>query len=422
MHFLKDPGVHLENKRISRMLFVFIWITYALVYMTKSCFSGALAAIVDEGALTLTQASLINAAFYAVYTPLQILGGVFADKYSPERLIVIGLLGSALANAVIFINQNFFVMLIAWIFNAMVQFSLWPAIFKIISSQLVRSDRSQMIFFISFASSGGLVITYAVSAVVPKWQYNFAISSIVLIVLAIALLILCQKLSPLLKKDLETAAVEKRESSARVPQRSTAALFLASGFYAMMVAVLLRAMVENGTKTLSSTMLMQSYESISPMLGNLLNTLIIFAGIAGTVIVRFLVFPRLIKNELACFIAMFCLAIPFAVLLRFVGALPPALIVIALCCISMLLSPTVLLTQHFNMRFIPYKKNGTAAGALNAAASLGFTLQYCVFGPVAESLGWPIVTTLWIAMIALGALSITFALRPFRKFRENGAG
>lgn len=77
MNFLKDINIHLENKKASRSFFVFIWILYALVYMTKNCFSGALSSIVAEGSLTLTEASIINGAFYAAYAPLQILGGIF---------------------------------------------------------------------------------------------------------------------------------------------------------------------------------------------------------------------------------------------------------------------------------------------------------------------------------------------------------
>ena len=196
-------------------------------------------------------------------------------------------------------------------------------------------------------------------------------------------------------------------------------LFLISGFYTLLVAVLLRAMVENGTKTLSATMLFQSYESISPAIGNLLNTLIILAGVAGTVLVRFFIFPRIFKNEIVAFLVMFIFALPFAVMLRFVGDLPIGLVVVSLAMIALTLSPTTLLTQHYNMHFTKYGKNGTAAGVLNAATSLGFTLQFCVFGPVAENLGWPIVTTLWIVMIALGAVSVAFAIRPFRRFLEK---
>jgi sugar phosphate permease len=419
MNLLKDTNVHLENKRISRIFFIFIWIAYALVYMTKSSFSGALSAIVAEGALTLTQASMINAAFYAVYTPLQILGGVFADKYSPERLVMIGLLGSAVANAIIFLNQNFIVMLLAWIFNAIIQFSLWPAIYKIISSQLVRSDRANMVFFISFASSGGLLINYAVSAVIPKWQYSFAISTVTLVALAVAMLFFCRCFNPSLVKDRPVETVSKATAEGEAAKTPLGKLFLMSGFYALLIAVLVRAMVENGTKTLSATMLFQSYESISPMIGNLLNTLIILAGVAGTVAVRFLVFPKIIKNELVMFLLLLSLSIPFAVLLRFVGKLPVGIVVAALATIAFLLTPTVLCTQHYNMSFTKYGRNGTAAGVLNAAASLGFTLQFCVFGPVAENLGWPIVTTIWIVMIALGGVSIAFAIRPFKRFKGS---
>ena len=153
MKLLSDTNIHFENKRASRIFFAFIWLMYALVYMTKSCFSGALASIVAEGSLTLTETSIISAAFYIAYTPLQIFGGIFADKYSPEKLIVIGLLGSAVSNVVIYFNQSFWVMLIAWDFSAIIQFALWPAVYKIMSSQLVRSDRSRMIFFVSLNKS-----------------------------------------------------------------------------------------------------------------------------------------------------------------------------------------------------------------------------------------------------------------------------
>ena len=260
MNFLKDINIHLENRRESRIFFAFIWLLYALVYMTKNCFSGALADIVEEGALTLTQASIISGSFYLVYTPLQILGGIFADKYSPEKLITIGLLGSAAANAVIFIYPSFWVMLIAWCFSALIQFALWPAVYKIISSQLVRSDRSRMIFFISFASSGGLLLTYIVSALIPRWEYNFAISTVVLLLLAVVLLLFCKHLNPMIKKDKPIEAVESTAPGEEKKKNlGFMRLCLISGCVAMLPLVLLRQMVENGTKTLSPTMLSQSF-------------------------------------------------------------------------------------------------------------------------------------------------------------------
>lgn len=417
MNLLSDTNIHLENKRASRVFFIYVWVMYAIVYMTKNCFSGALAAIVDSGALTLTEASWISAAFYIAYTPLQILGGMFADKYSPEKLITVGLLGSAVSNVVIFFNQNFWVMMASWVFSAIIQFALWPAVFKIVSSQLVRSDRSQMVFLMSFSGQGGLILTYLVSAFIPRWQLNFAISAVMLVVMAVVLLLFCRFLNPILKKDkVEVTVGEVDPENDPGRGKTPLAIFLASGFVFVLPAVVIRMMIENGTKTLSPTMLSQSYESISPMLGNLLNILVILAGIGGAFFIKFLIFPRLIKNELVGYLVMLLAALPFCVILSMVGDLPVWTIVVALCAVSLLLSATSLLIQYFNTHFIRYGLNGTAAGVLNAAASFGLVLQYCVFSPIADNLGWQVVTTLWIVMVAVAAVCIAFAIRPFKRF------
>jgi len=130
----KNVNIHLENKRLSRGFFVFLWLLYAVACMTKNCFGGALASIVAEGVLTKSQTGFISGMFYLVYAPLQIAGGMVADRVSPEKLIKFGLLGAFIANLVIFFNQNYYVMLIIWMCNAVVQFGIWPSVFKIVSS------------------------------------------------------------------------------------------------------------------------------------------------------------------------------------------------------------------------------------------------------------------------------------------------
>ena len=422
MKVMSDINIHLEDKRESRHFFVFLWIMYALVYMTKNCFSGALSAIVDEGSLTLTQATLISASFYIVYTPLQILGGIVADKYSPEKMITIGLVGGAVCNTVIFFNQNFYVMLGSWVFNAIIQFALWPSVFKIMSSQLVRSDRSKMIFYMSFSSSGGLITTYIISALLPHWKYNFLVSAIILVLCAVVLLIYCKHLNPLMKKDyVKTSVIYGSDGETK--KMSTVKLFLISGFFTLLPAVLIRTMVENGTKTLSPTMLMQSYENISPSTGNLLSIFIIIAGVLGTLLIKLVLFPRIIKNEIVAYLIMMFAALPFTIVLRFVGDIPSWLVILSLSMISMSLSATHLLTQYFNMLYIPYGKNGTAAGILNAAASLGMVFQYCVFGPIADNAGsWVPVTTLWIVMVSVGIAFCAVTVIPAKKFRKKVVG
>ena len=101
-------NVHFENRKISRRFFWFMWFMYSVVYMTKNCFSAAMASIVFEGVMTKSQTGLIVSAFNLVYAPLQIAGGGFADKYDPEKLVKLGLIGGGIANLIIFLNQNYY--------------------------------------------------------------------------------------------------------------------------------------------------------------------------------------------------------------------------------------------------------------------------------------------------------------------------
>jgi sugar phosphate permease len=420
MHLFSDTGVHLENRRASRLFFVFLWLLYALVYMTKNCFSGALVKIVDEGALSLTQASWINASFYFVYAPLQVLGGVFADKYSPEKLISIGLLGSAVANLVIFFNQSFTVILISWIFNAIVQFALWPSVFKIMSSQLVRSDRKGMVFIMSLAISGGLAFAYAIGAVVERWQYNFLISAITLTALAVALVLICRFIDPLLKKDrVEAPEENKSMPDLKIEPHNKWYIFKSSGFFALLLTMFLCSMVNHGAKNYSAIMLKQSYENISPTLANLLAVLIVLTGVVGILIIKFLVFPRIIKYEFVCYLATILLSLPFVVLLLFIKDLPIATAVISLCTINLALAAGETMTFYFNVKFAKYGLNGTAVGLVNAAAALGFALQYCIFGTVAEKSSWTAVIVIWTVLSVIAIIAIILGIRPSIRFSNS---
>jgi len=417
MDIMTDVDIHFEDKKESRFFFLFLCIMYALVYMTKNCFSSAMASIVHEGVLTKSQTGLITAAFYFVYTPLQVAGGVFADRYNPERMIKIGLIGSAISNIVIFFCQNYYVMLISWVFSAIIQFPLWPSVFKIISSQLCRSDRPYMIFYISLTNSLGLVFGYIVAAFIPKWQYNFAFSAFVLLFLAVGLHLLCKHFNAYIKPDCKE---EKNKSNISVETEniSTIKLFMKSGFFIVVFVTIIRCIVEQGIKTLSPTMIMETYSNISPTVGNLLNVFVIISGIIGTVLVKMVLYPKYIKNEINGILIMLLLALPFSVIIDFIGKNSVMVSIASLCGMSITLTSTNLLTSYYNMHFIKWGKNGTAAGIINSAASLGVMLQSYGLVYVAELWGWMAVVKIWIIMIVVSVICIAVAAPMAKRFKK----
>ena len=421
MNAFKDTHIHLENKRKSRLFFVFLFLLYALVYMTKNCFGAALADIVSEGVLTKSQTGLITGAFYLVYAPLQVVGGVVTDRYNPERLITVGLLGGALANAVIFFNHNFYVMLIAWSLNAASQFALWPGVFKIISSQLVQSDRSRMVFLICFSSATGLLLGYLIAAFIPSWNWNFAISAIVLLLLAVALLVISRVLSPSMLPDETPKASPAPDITvpAGAPATSTLRLFAMSGLFLVVPISMLRMVISQGIQTLSPTLLMESYETVTPTIGNLLQTFILISGMLGTFLTRTVLYPKYIRHEIKGQLWLFLACLPLSILLLFIGRISLWIAIPALCIILVALSAGSLLIQYYNIYFVPYGKNGTVAGIINAGASFGVVIANYGSLTLADHLGWGAVIVTWVAMIAITILCILFAIRPTTRFREQ---
>lgn len=411
---LKDVNVHLENRKKSRHFFAFLWLMYAIIHMTKNSFGTAMASIISEGILTKPQTGLITAVFYAVYAPLQVVGGILSDKYSPEKLIKIGLTGAALVNLLIFFNHNYYVILGAWTFNAVIQTPIWPAVFKIMSSQLVRSDRSNMVFLISFSSSFGLILGYGMAAFIPSWQYNFLVSAIILLMCAVTMDVFCIRLDSYMKPDKKEIV---KENDVEKNKFSTSRLFAISGFLFFLPSVFLRNAVENGIKTLSPVMLMESYNNVSASIGNLLNLFIIASGIFGMIIVKFILYPKIIKNELTVVFLMLFSTLPFYFILKFLGESPIFIVILSMCMISMLLTPIGLLTAHYNARFSAYGKNGVAAGTSNAAGSLGIMLESYGFVYIAEIYGWNTVTIFSIVIVIVASVFTLIAMTLFSKFK-----
>lgn len=410
--------MHLENKKLSRKFFWFLWVMYAAVYMTKSCFTAAMASMVSEGIITKSQTGIITSVFYIIYGILQLAGGVMADKYNPERIIKLSLIGGAIANIVIFLNSNFYVMLAAWSFNAATQFALWPCVFKIISSQLVRSDRKMMIFYISYGVTIGLFMSYLVAIFVTKWQYNFAVSAAVLLIFALLLHIIYRRVEPNMLPDRKTITVKTDAKVESPVQMSTVRLFLVSGFFIMCLVTFARVVVDNGIKTLSPTMLMESYEHVSPRLGNALGLIIIIASMAGMVFVR-LLHPKFIKNELVMHLIIVFLSVPFALALRFIGKVSVPFAILSLCVLSAAFTGMRLLVYNYNARFAEYGKDGSAAAVSNMAESFAITAESYGFTYLAEYFGWGSVTGLCFFIITMAIPLNIAAILIWKRFRKK---
>ena len=410
----RDVNVHFEDRKKSRAFFWFMWIIYAVIMMTKTSFNGAMADIVYEGFLTKQQTGFIIMAFYIVYTPLQIFGGIAADKFSPERLIEIGLLGGAISNAVIYLNQSYTVMLIAWVFNGISQFALWASIFKVVSSQCVRSDREKMLFYLSLSPTAGMLLSYAVAGFVPKWQLNFAISAIALGALLIILLIFDRYANRYLVWDKEEVAIPS--VSQKNSHGGTLRLFYSSGFIFILVCLFLRDTVSQSARSIGPTLLMETFNT-PPSVSTLLNVLVIVSCGLGVLGGKALLGLRIVKNLHLGIISLHAIALVGCVSLYFAQNL--ILTVASLCIIAFASTATFLFTNILSSAFAKYGKNATAAGLSNFATSIGFIATSGATLSIAENRGWGAVKLMLVILMATSILATLFSLILNKKFEKE---
>ena len=284
--------------------------------------------IVNEGLLTKFQTGVITAAFYVAYAILQIVGGVLTDKWNPERFVTVGLVGAGVSNLVIFFNQSYSVMLISWVMNACLQFAVWPATFKIVST-LLRSDMQERSLLIATLGNPiGVVLSYAIAAFIgSEWKMNFLVASLGLFVIAL----MWELAVKITKPYIETTEIPlpTKSENKKSQDREFLKIALGAGLILLLILSFTRTMFDLGMKAVAPTMINESYGDISPVFATALSIIILISGAAGPFLSGF-IYPRFLRNEAVIVTIFFAIATPLTAAMLFIGKAHYILIVILL--------------------------------------------------------------------------------------------
>lgn len=405
---------YLESEKLSVLLFLFMFLLYAVVYMTKNMFSSAMAVIVEEGFMTKSQTGLINAVFWLVYAPFQVIGGFAVDKYSPYKLIMIGLGGSVIANMIIYFNQSYPVMMGAWVFNAIIQFGVWPGVFKIVSTQIAPQMRGSSVFWLMFSTSVGLGLSMLIASFVTYWQHNFLVS----IISVLIMMTIYAFLNPFLEKRMIEAEVES-DRKTEGKKEPMMALMISSGLIVFMVICLLRVAIDNGIKMMTPVMLMESYKELPAAISTRMSSVLIIFSALGTFISG-IVQKKITGNETKAQVFLFSLSLLPLIAVCFLGRIHYIWILIALSVAVMLVHGASAFSQSFvAVRFEKQGRIGTVSGILNATASIGNILASYVFARMAETMPWVGVTLTWLVTIVVCGLLCLLVMRRWTRFIED---
>ncbi len=408
---------YLESKLLSFALFGFIFVLYAIVYMTKSMFSSAMATIVEQGIMTKSQTGLINGAFWAVYAVFQVIGGFAVDKHSPYKLVVLGLCGAAVANLIVYFNQSYSVIMVAWIFNAMVQFGIWPGIFKILSTQLNPETRGTAVFWILLSSSLGLGFSMLIASFVSHWKQNFLVSVVSLLTVAVLFGIFYK----FLDKKMVKRFVENDGITEKIASQKTALLplMVSSGLIVFVIVSFLRGAIDNGIKMMTPVLLMESYAQLPAAISTRISSVLVIFAALGALLAG-VVQTKITRNESKAQILLYFASVIPLIFVCYVGNISYIWILCSLsCALTLIHGATPFSQSYVALHFKNHGKIGTVAGILNAAAGVGNIVASYVFARMAEIMPWSLVTLSWlISIIFCGVLSILVMPRWTRFIKD----
>ncbi len=414
MHERKQ-NLYIPNDKVSGLLFLFLAFLFVMMTLTKNCFSAALTVIVSNGVMTKAQTGLITSGFYILYGPLQIVGGVLADRYNPRNLIAMGVIGSVIANFVIFFNHNFYVMLIAWSLNGAAQMGIYPAIFKMISARISYNWRRKAIYYFSFTQIIGQLFAFVLAAFIKRWEYNFLFSAVSSSILLVALFVAFKYATKYMVPEEKIEDTPKEEVKSNL---STFKLFLISGFIILLPMRIFKDVINQSVRLYTPTMMMESYQNLNPTISNLLNVFVLISGTVGTIVMRKILFKKE-RNEVLTILLAALTVIPFILLIKFTGSIHYLVILIALCFSSAILSSMTLPESFISSSFAKFGKSATAAGILNGASSLGIVLQSYGLGYIADHFGWNTVTTIYVVFIGITVVLMFTILPLWTKFKKK---
>ncbi len=377
-----------------------LFLAYAYICMSKNCFGSSMVFIVNEGLLTKLQTGTITAAFYLVYAVLQVVGGLLTDKWNPERFITVGLVGAGVSNLVIYFDQSYSVMLVSWVVNACLQFAVWPATFKIVSTMLRPEMQISSLFKVTFGNPVGVVLGYVLAAFVgSRWRLNFLVSALGLFLIAIIWEITCRSV----KKHLTVTTLPAVEAKGERGGGNFLKTALRAGIILLLILSFTRTMFDLGMKAVAPTMINESYENISPVFATVLSIIILVSGAVGPFISR-LIYPKFLRNESIIVSLFFLVALPLTALMLLIGRVDPIVIVILLALVVAAMSAASLFTtSYIAARFNAYGKGATVAGLLNCSASFGVVASNTLFTGLAE-ISWETTIIAWIVIMAVSLI------------------
>lgn len=390
----------LSDKKQIRTLTYLLTLVYFASYVTRINFGTIMVEFIAAEGVSKASASLITTVAFITYGAGQLLSGVLGDRFSPTRLIFLGLAASVACNIVLpFCSPTIWLMVAVWGINGLAQAFMWPPIVKILSSALTETDYGKSVAKICYGSAAGTLATFLICPLIISawnWRLVFWVSALVGALVAIVWVIL----SKILLCGIEFAAPKKAVENAtynQTPLLRVMKLILPI----VLISIVMQGMLRDGISTWVPTFISETF-NLGSEVSILVSVVLPIFHVICTMFTYFVY--KTLKNDVFLSIIVFFGGVSAVlVLFKLFGGTNIALAVLMLA----LINGFVHCVNALQTCYIPtyYKDSGkisTYSGILNFATYVGSAASTYLFAKLSEIIGWSGTIVSWVIIGLLG--------------------
>ena len=155
-----------------------IWLTYGAFYFCRTNLSVAVPGMQlspEEGGLGLdkSEIGLILGSWKLAYASGQLLNGQLSEKFSPRKLLAIGMLGSVVLNILFGFGTGLYFLIFVWACNGLCQSLGWTPCVRVIGNWIPILRRGKAIGIVGTGYQVTAGLTYIVSGAAVAWYGNW---------------------------------------------------------------------------------------------------------------------------------------------------------------------------------------------------------------------------------------------------------
>lgn len=411
-----------------RLLVALACAVYFTSYITRLDFNAALANIVENTAMTKSQAGLIATALFFSYGFGQVVSGFLGDKVKPQLLILIGFVVTILCNGLFSLFSNITVLVVVWGINGFAQAMFWPPLVRILIDYLPQEKFLNACFCVSVAAQAATILIYLLVPLILvtlNWQAVFYIASGFALLMTVVTVVGFRAVTVGLKKtrfDSEISPNAEAEEARRITDKksnksapSLMPVLLSSGFITLLAAIAFQGFLKDGITTWMPTYVTEVFQ-METSVSILLNVVMPIFSILS-VFVATAIYKKVIRNEVNGAAIFFGIsAVLAAALFLCSDKSAVAALMLSALVVGAMHAINLYLISYVPSRFAAVGKTSTVSGLTNAFTYIGSALSSYLTAFLAEWIGWQYTVLCWCFVSVGGLVLCLFSVRRWKRF------